>query len=156
MKRLLLVIFCITSLTFQASAQEYSTGVGVKLGGTTGFSLKHFLLDQEAVELIVGERWRGTQIIVLYEIHEYAFDVPGLYWYYGGGGHIGFWDGRRDAPWDRDRGTFVGIGLDGVLGVEYDIETIPITVSLDVIPAFNIGGYTGIWVDGGIAIRYIF
>ncbi|HAX94627.1 MAG TPA: hypothetical protein DCY25_11950, partial [Bacteroidales bacterium] len=75
-----------------------------------------------------------------------------------GGGHIGFWNG--DNTYDRwgDAGTnYTVIGIDGILGIEYNFEEVPINIGLDWKPAFNLTGYSGFWGDGGaLSIRYIF
>jgi hypothetical protein len=149
----LLIAFTCTT---RVNAQDYSTGIGVKFGGIQGISVKQFTTSDAAFEIVVGGRWGGVEALVLYEIHAPAFEVDGLFWYYGAGGHIGFWEGHRHSPWSRHRSSFVGIGVDGVLGMEYKIETVPITLSLDLVPAFNIGGYNGFWLDGGLGIRYVF
>jgi hypothetical protein len=155
MKRLL-SLYLFISLLSAASAQNYNTGLGVKFGGIQGISVKQLVASDAAVEIVVGSRWGGIEALVLYEIHAAAFDVDGLFWYYGGGGHIGFWEGHRHSPWNRGHSSFVGLGLDGVVGIEYQIEAVPITLSLDLVPAFNLGGYNGFWMDGGLGIRYVF
>jgi hypothetical protein len=91
----------------------------------------------------------------LYEIHNPAFDIDRLNWYYGVGGHIGFWDGKYDDRFDAGNNTVIGI--DGILGLEYNFKEIPFNLSLDWKPALNLVGSSGFWGDGGaISIRYIF
>ena len=137
-------------------AQSYDNAIGVRLGATSGLSFKTMLNSSDALEIVVGAKYRGVHAMALYEVHAAAFDVPGLYWYYGGGGHIGFWEGRYSPWFDDDKGSFTVIGIDGVFGMEYQIEDIPFTVSLDLVPSFNIIGYTGFDVDGALGIRYVF
>ena len=49
------------------------------------------------------------------------------------------------------------IGIDGILGMEYNIQEIPFNISLDWKPAFNLIGYTGFWGDEiALSIRFIF
>lgn len=157
MKKIAFLLFiCLATGSLQLKAQEYSTGIGVRGGYPSGLSIKHFVGSASAVEGILGAKWGGVQATVLYEIHAPAFSAEGLYWYYGIGGHIGFWDGYDRGPFDEDEDDFVGIGVDGVVGIEYKIQEIPITISLDLVPAFNIAENPGFWIDAGLGLRYVF
>ncbi len=156
MKRFLIttaIIFCITIFS---NAQDYNTGIGLRGGLSSGVTVKHFVGEKSAIEGIVSARWKGFNIVALYEIHNQAFDVEGLNWYYGFGGHVGFWDGAN-VGWADDTNSYTVAGLDGIIGLEYNFNDIPLNVSIDWKPAFNIIGYSGFWGDGGaFSIRYIF
>jgi hypothetical protein len=53
--------------------------------------------------------------------------------------------------------NYTVIGIDGILGIEYNFEEVPINIGVDWKPAFNLTGYSGFWGDGGaLSIRYIF
>ena len=42
-----------------------------------------------------------------------------------------------------------------MIGLEYVFQEVPISISVDWKPEFNIIGHSGVWVgDGGLAIRY--
>ena len=152
-----IVITLLFSLSFYSlQAQNYNNAIGVRLGGISGVTFKTMMSGSNALEVIVGGKYRGVHAVVLYEVHAEAFDVPNLFWYYGGGGHIGFWEGRYGRWFDEARGSTTAIGIDGIFGMEYQIEEIPFTVSLDLIPSFNIAEYTGFFVDGALSIRYVF
>jgi hypothetical protein len=97
-----------------------------------------------------------VNITGLYEVHNRAFDEPGLRWYYGGGGHIGFWDGVKN-PWFNDGDRHSVIGVDMILGIEYTIPGSPVNLSLDYKPGFNLVGYTGFWGDEfALSLRFAF
>jgi len=140
------------------NAQDYNTGIGVRGGFTNGLTIKHFTGDQAAFEFLLGSRWRGFDITGLYEMHNRAFDTDGLKWYYGGGAHIGFWNGDNTyKDWGYQGSNYTVAGIDGILGLEYSFREVPINLSLDWKPAFNFVGYSGFWADGGaLSIRYIF
>ena len=77
-------------------------------------------------------------------------------WYYGLGAHIGFWDGNY-TNWGTPGENYAVIGVDGIIGLEYNFSEIPFNIGLDWKPAINIIGFTGFWADGGaLSIRYIF
>ena len=138
------------------NAQDYSTGIGIRGGWSNGLTIKHFLGEKAAVEGILASRWQGFSITGLYEIHAQAFDVDRLNWYYGVGGHVGFWKGNNVA-WATDNNSYTVIGVDGIIGIEYNIPDIPINISADWKPAFNLVGYSGFWGDGGaVSVRFIF
>jgi opacity protein-like surface antigen len=156
MKRTLLLLLmglCMSSIGF---AQDYTTGIGVRGGYFNGVTIKHFVSEKAAFEGILSSRWHGFQVTGLYEIHNQAFQTNRLNWYYGFGAHVGFWDGNRTNWGERDT-NYTVVGIDGILGLEYNFTEVPINLSLDWKPSFNLAGYTGFWGDGGaLSIRYIF
>jgi hypothetical protein len=148
-----LIVFCLVSISY---AQDYTTGIGLRGGFSNGLTIKHFTGERSAFEVILASRWRGVEITGLYEIHNQAFDTERLNWYFGFGGHVGFWNGDY-ARWGEPNTSYTVIGIDGILGLEYNFTEIPINIGIDWKPAFNISGYTGFWADGGaLSIRYIF
>lgn len=156
MKKLIFALTLFLSAAVAANAQDYNTGIGVRGGFSNGLTVKHFIGSNSAIEGILSSRWRGFNVTGLYEIHAPAFNTPRLNWYYGFGGHIGFWDGYRNHPWFDD-GHYTVIGIDGILGIEYNIDAIPFNISLDYKPALNLIGYTGFWGDEvALSIRFIF
>ena len=158
MKKLGFTILLSLCCFFFSNAQDYNTGIGLRGGFSNGLTIKHFVSSKSAFEFIISSRWDGLAITGLYEIHSRAFDADRLNWYYGFGGHVGFWDGddTRDY-WGTEGESYTVIGVDGILGLEYNFAEIPFNLSIDWKPAFNFYGYSGIWADGGaLSVRYIF
>ena len=152
----ILSLLILMNATSVCMAQDYTTGIGLRGGLANGLTIKHFIGEQAALEGILTSRWQGFNITGLYEIHNIAFDTNRLNWYYGLGGHIGFWNGDN-VKWVNDNRDYTVIGVDLILGIEYNFEEAPINISADWKPAFNIVGYSGFWGDGGgLSIRYIF
>lgn len=136
-------------------AQDYQTGIGVRGGLFNGVTVKHFLSPTAAAEGILTTRWQGFNITGLYEIHK-PLEPQRLKWYYGFGGHLGFWNGDA-VSWADDDKDYTVLGIDGILGIEYSFTEVPVNISLDWKPAFNIIGVSGFWGDGGaLSVRYIF
>jgi len=150
-----LVVFC---LAYVAKAQDYNTGIGIRGGFENGLTVKFFTAEKPALEFILASRWRGFEATGLYEIHNRAFDVDRLKWYFGLGGHIGFWNGNYTYnQWGVYGKNYTVIGVDGILGLEYSFTEVPINIGLDWKPAANLIGYQGFWADGGaLSVRYIF
>jgi hypothetical protein len=155
-KTIYLVVFASIFTALTASAQKsksyssasYQTALGVKFY-PGAISVKHFVNKQAAIEGLCYFWNRGTRITGLYEIHGDINGAPGLKWYVGPGAHIGFYNTKY--------GGGSSFGVDGVLGLDYKINSAPINLSLDWQPSFEFGdgrGFTGNW--GGFAIRYTF
>ena len=167
-----LLLLAITNTTF---SQDYKTGIGLRGGWTSGLTAKHFIKEDAAIEGIFSSgwrRWTGYQITVLYEKHKAAFtsndDIKGFFWFYGAGVH--FATGYTYEKWyDKPGYGYLGgyhetyhysaFGIDGIFGLEYKIEEVPITVGIDVKPFIEIptisGPSFGFW-DMGLSIRYVF
>lgn len=155
MKKIITTTFLLLLVTSFTYSQDYNTGIGIRGGLSNGLTVKHFITEKAAVEGILASRWRGFNITGLYEIHN-STGVNRLNWYYGAGAHVGFWNGKH-VKWANDNNNYTVIGLDGILGLEYNFEKVPFNLSLDWKPAFNLVGHSGFWGDGGaLSIRYIF
>jgi hypothetical protein len=162
-KRLMKKILCLAVFSFlfsygafsQNTGSSYTTALGAKVypGAIT---IKHFTQNNRALEGL-GYFWEhGFRFTGLYEIHGDFNGAPGLKWYIGPGAHIQVWNDEWKKTYPtRDGG--VGLGIDGVLGLDYKIKGAPINLSLDWQPSFNFVGYNyfqGDW--GGFAVRYTF
>jgi len=158
MKKIIVIFLIVFSLGSISYAQDYNTGIGLRGGFSSGLTVKHFIGSKSALEGILSTRWRGFQITGLYEIHNHFFDVERMKWYFGFGGHVGFWNGDYTHNyWGEPGTTYTVVGIDGILGLEYSFSEVPINLSLDWKPAFNFIGYSSWWADGGaLSIRYIF
>ena len=154
------IFFAFTLFALSVSlsyGQDYNTGIGIRGGFSNGLTVKHFLTQENAVEGIISRRWGGFYVAGLYEIHANAFDTPRLNWYYGFGGHIGFWEGYEDHPWFDDSKNHTVLGIDGIIGIEYNLEAIPFNISLDWKPGINLIGTSDFWGDeAALSVRYIF
>lgn len=152
------LIWCLFIFTLHspgADAQEYKTGIGVRAGVyNTGISLKHFIADRNAVEGILGFYNRGFIITVLYEIqNNTAFGVNHLDWFYGFGGHVGFW-GKDRYPYGDKVGANTVLGVNGIIGLEYTFTEVPVNIGVDFKPFLNLIDDTGLYGDVGLSIRF--
>ncbi len=157
MKKTILVFLALILSGQLALAQDYQPGIGVRGGVFSGVSFKHFISPNDAVEAVAAFHFGGLFMAGMYQRHVMAFDVPGLNWYYGAGAHLGFYEGRDRPRWfdERDR-NYVVFGVNGVVGIEYKIEEIPISIGLDVTPALNIVDRFRLWTGAGLTLRYVF
>jgi hypothetical protein len=161
-----IIISVLTSNAQSINTSNYSTAVGLRFGGTSGITVKHFMSSTSAVEGIFSFWRRSVGITGLYEKHANAFSEPGFNWYYGVGGHI-YITGEDDVYYyDRgwnphyyryEHGGFSG-GIDGIIGLEYKIRPIPFAISLDLKPAIDItsGGNVYFYADPGLGFKFTF
>lgn len=157
MKKLVIaVIAAICMVSFQLKAQPYSTALGIRIGIDNGITVKHFLNDKNAVEGIVAF-YKGINVTGLYEWQmPKVFKVDQLDWYFGVGAHVGFWDKSKEPYNEEDGGTQGVIGVDGVIGLEYNFAEVPIGIGLDARPIVNLIGDDGFWIEAGLSVRYNF
>lgn len=141
MKKILLAFLFPAALflTHSLSAQQYKTGLGVRLSSSpamvnNSISLKHFLSETSAIEALFsfGD---PLSLGALYEIHK-PFSTTGIQWFYGAGGYIGFV--KEYDPVKNEHETDVNFGAQGVLGLDYKFVNLPLNLSLDWKPELNI------------------
>jgi hypothetical protein len=156
MKKSLLILVIIVFLGINVSGQDYRTALGLRAGLPYGLTVKHFLSKKNALEGILASSWSGFVVTGLYENEHWTGQYPGLNWFWGLGAHAGFWDAGANPNVDD---TYSGsiIGADFILGLEYTFDDFPLNLSLDLLPTFNLIGYTG-WggINGALSIRYVF
>ena len=157
MKISILISILITGILLQANCQslgkDYTTAIGVKIYPGS-INVKHFIKQNKAIEGLLTFWESGNRFTMLYEIHGDINNFGGLKWYMGPGAHIGSWNDtwKKNNP-TKELGMVVGI--DGILGLDYKFRNIPLNISLDWQPSFNLIGYQyfeGGW--GGLGIRY--
>ena len=150
------------------NTENYHTAIGLRAGGTSGLTIKHFMGNGNAIEGIVGAWPNAFSVTGLYEWHVAQAGAPGLKWYYGVGGHAAFYSDRyyyyREGPngrpyrYYRYVGNGTGLGVDGILGLEYKIPPIPFALSLDIKPyvEFNTNNAVYMAFDPGLGIKFTF
>jgi len=155
-KQVIILCFLLTAFTCSfGKSQTYNTGIGLRGGLTSGITIKHFVSPRGAIEAIVSIGFDGFQITGLYEWHKRALEINGLYWFYGLGGHIGSYNHicLEGTPCNN---PFFAIGIDGILGIEWEIREIPFTVGLDFKPFIQFPFTAYQFWDIGLSVRYVF
>lgn len=165
MKRVAVLLIGLFFLSTPLLAQ-YNVAIGVRAGGTSGFTIKRNYTNS-ALEGIVGFWYHGLSLTGLYERHPGIHEVNGLHWLYGVGGHVRFYNPNfprhRHGPWyygypvEVEEGA-LGLGVDGLFGVEYKFPVIPFAMSLDVKPfiEFTSDGFVWFAVDPGLGLKLAF
>ena len=142
---LFVVVTGVSAQNKTANSTTYKTAIGIKTWNGAGANLKTFINDKNAIEVIGFFYNRGTRITGLYELHGDLNTEGNLKWYVGGGAHATIYKG------------YTGVGLDGIIGIDFKLPKAPLNFALDWQPALELGsgtynGFYGNW--GGFAIRY--
>lgn len=146
-----------------AQSGSYKTAIGLRAGETSGLTIKQFLGSSTALEGIIGIWSHGFSGTLLFE--KYAgTGVDGLNVYYGGGGHVAFethhhhWYYYKKDRYYHHRHGYVGLGIDGVVGLEYKIPPVPIAISVDLKPFVEVTTGGSVWMsfDPGLGIKVAF
>ena len=154
----LLLVALSTFFSTTSNAQSYKTGVGLRGGWFSGLTVKHFIGPDKAIEGILCTRWSGFAIVGLMEYHKET-DISDMNWYYGFGAHVGSFNRYDYYPVSSRNyygGNVVTLGIDGILGLEYQFQEIPITLGLDLKPFLDIVNNGGGFFDLALSARYVF
>ncbi|WP_214226069.1 hypothetical protein [Pedobacter sp. B4-66] len=157
-----------TSAKEEKVETSYKTALGLKFLWGIALTGKHFFKEKHAVEAIF--KYRGYTGVgadiglgVLYEYHNDIKGIEGLKWYAGGGVYAGtfsFKDEISDYMDQYGEGSNFYFGLAGVLGLEYKIGSLPIAISADWQPSFQLKdtyGSSGFSAEsGGLGVKYTF
>lgn len=148
------------------NTNSYTNAIGLRAGGTSGLTFKHHYGSGTSAEFILGIWNNGFGLTGLYEKNANA-GISGLNWYYGFGGHVAASNNRSYYYVKGERGYFwyrqmhedrLGIGVDGIVGIEYKIRPIPFAISFDLKPFIEVTNSGFMWasIDPGLGIKFTF
>jgi len=156
-KILFIALTAFALLFFTETKAQYKNAFGVRLGDAYGVTFKTFLQSDKALDFILNvknnKNYSLFRLSALYEKHlPVNLDgLPGLRWYYGGGGTIGSYNYKRSDESD------LFLSVDGVLGLDYKFNGAPINLSLDWKPGLRLIPETDFDANGiGFSIRIAF
>ncbi|MGB3005304.1 MAG: hypothetical protein WBC06_02265 [Chitinophagaceae bacterium] len=128
-------IFCFSTI----QAQEYQTALGVRLSSSSAMvnnsiSIKHFVNEKMAIEglLSFGD---PLAIGALFELHK-PLAASGLTYFYGAGAYIAFL--KKVNTTTLKTTTDPNFGAQGILGLDYKFNNIPLNISIDWKPELNL------------------
>lgn len=142
---ILCTVIAVISSTQNLSAQDYpqgtsyKTALGVRLSSSNAMqsnsiSIKQFISEKTAIE---GLFTFGDPLALgaLIEFHK-PLSAAGLTYFYGAGGYIAFLKNVNVAT--QKTTTDANFGAQGVIGLDYKFNNIPLNISLDWKPELNI------------------
>lgn len=157
----LVLILSFLICTSSTAQDYYKSAVGLRLGYPVSASFKTFINESAAIEAYAGLRSYGfgsfINISGAYQIHKPLDSVDGLQWYFGGGASVFFWT-YDQIFFDRNYSS-TSFGLQGYVGLDYTFENAPISLTLDWVPTFFLGGSLNIGSFGAgygsLGVRYV-
>lgn len=141
MKKIFLLSLFIAGIvsTQTASAQAYKTALGVRLSSSNAMqnnsvSIKHFINEKTAIE---GLFTFGDPLALgaLLEFHK-PLSGEGLNYFYGAGAYVAFV--KKVNTNTQKTSTDPNFGAQGIIGLDYKFNNIPLNLSLDWKPELNI------------------
>ena len=141
MKKIVIILLLTagTAISNRVSAQEYKTALGVRLSSSAAavnnsISIKHFINEKTAIEGLFSF---GDPLAfgALLELHK-PFPSSGLKYYYGGGAYLSFI--KTFNPNKQINETNASFGAQGVIGLDYKFNNVPLNISLDWKPELNL------------------
>ena len=141
MKKIVIILLLTagTVISNRVSAQEYKTALGVRLSSSAAavnnsISIKHFINEKAAIEGLFSF---GDPLAfgALLELHK-PFPSSGLKYYYGGGAYLSFI--KTFNPNKQINETNASFGAQGVIGLDYKFNNVPLNISLDWKPELNL------------------
>jgi len=117
----------------------YKMAIGIRLSSAPAIvnnsvSFKYFMNSRAAIEGLVSF---GDPLSfgALLEMHT-TLSTAGLQWFYGAGGYLGFSKEYNAEKQMEERKTY--FGAQGVVGLDYKFDKIPLNLSLDWKPELNL------------------
>lgn len=160
---IILIIGILTEQSLKAWDYDYEFGIGARLGLSYGLNAKYFLRlhpttrVHNALEGMLTYRYEGANATFLFEHHQNAFNTEGLNVYFGGGAHFGFWNSSA-VDWDTEKtGYHPYTGLDAIVGIEYVMPDLPLSIGLDWKPSVNFISDVNLMIDDiALSVRFLF
>lgn len=150
MKRTLASLVTVLVIMFTAQhvhAQEYKMALGVRLSSAqatvnNSVSFRYFMSQDRALEAMAS--FDPGAIGLLYEVYKPLGTAPGFQWFFGGGAYAAF------------KGHDV-LGAQGIIGLDYKFQQIPLNLSLDWKPELNLVDNVNFEAASvGLAVRFTF
>ena len=147
MKKITILLSMLLMCALSANAQNYEWAVGFRGGvRTSGVTVRHNLSAFNAWEgSFSGSYDRGYHFTGYYD-----FMTPiigeGFTFYYGPGAHLGLGS------------DYFSLGIDAIVGLEYQMPSVPIAFSVDYRPSLNIVEKMDFFgdIDFGFGVKYCF
>ncbi|MGL6266889.1 MAG: hypothetical protein ACRC2O_03145 [Chitinophagaceae bacterium] len=137
----------INAQTRQILRPTYKTAIGLR-PYPFGITVKTNLDTRRASLEFIGYFKDGFVVLGLYEWYFDLNHTRNLSFYFGGGGLAGFKN--------ENSGGGAVLGVSGVIGLDYKFLKIPLNLSLDWQPSYQIGRIDEMKNFGGLAIRFAF
>ena len=155
--------------TLSSFAQDRRHAVGLRMGGTFAVTYDYLHNEFSGFSGMMSFREKGVQVTGMLKFYRPAFErVTDRFWWYAGvGGHVGYhkWteyfsvnQGIYTYYYEFNRYSPV-MGLDGLIGLEFRMDILPICFGVEYMPYFDLFGKNFFklnYYDFGFTIKYAF
>ena len=161
MNKLMLLIALAFGLSF-AQAQSDSPELGIRFGGgnVSSYSSIDGILPLSDVNRLHGDLSFGANYLGIEGLYEWQFPIgEGFLVYPGLGGAFYTWNGGdywNPARNKWESNNYSTVAIVGVIGIEYQIEPIPLSVGIDFRTGFGFSNSFGLGLGGALMCRYRF
>ncbi len=163
-----LIIVAIISFGLLSHAQVFERQLGVRLGTMSGITGKVIMNKKTAIQGTLGFRKGGIQLYTLLESYKVLDKNTNQNWYmyFGGGAHVGYvngfnkirrWSNTSGYYWEEEYTLGAVIGLDAIMGIEYNLPNVPLTLFVEIKPMVELQSFNKVrtsFYDAGIGIVY--
>lgn len=167
MKKLVLLLVVALGFSF-AQAQSEGIELGLRSGGGAhSFSAIDFVYGLSDKNRIHADLAFGNRYLNVEGLYEWQFPIGENFVIYPGFG-LGFysWEHYYNKGWyynkkgqyvyDEGYERYSTVGILGVIGIEYQIQPIPLSVGIDFRPSFGFSNDYGFGSYGAAMVRYRF
>ena len=125
-------------------SQNYTRSAGLRAGTAVGLTYRQYIDEESAVEAVINYTKRGLRLTALKQYFRPAFYeiTDNLSFAYGYGAHIGLYYTNKfrilNKTYQLDEWRLSPVfGLDGYLGLEYNVREFPVILGIDIKPFFE-------------------
>lgn len=160
MKKIAFILFLLALRLIDAQV-NYNVSLGLRAGETSGLSVKKTLINSAAIEGLFGFSRHALSATVLLEKYE-PTGLSQLNWYYGSGAHLAI-ENKLFPSYNLQNDRYfenggVGVGIDGLIGIECQLQDKPLSFNLELKPFIEINTRGTMWAsfDPALGIKLVF
>jgi len=157
-------IFILFLSAYSVSAQ-YSTGLGIRFGDPSrGLTVIQYFdpKSRGAADFIFSSQYKGLCFTGLYEVHSKNhnenIELAKVGFYLGVGAHGGAYHENAYYKNPTSDKKIIAAGFDAIAGIEWKLPNIPVLLSADLKPFFDLtsSGRQLNYLDYAVSLRYLF
>ncbi len=136
-KGILILILLVTSIC-GLKAQGYDNSIGLRGGYSAGIFYRYYMNSANSIRVLLSTRDEGLQVTLL---REYYQALPNNFSFvYGFGGHLGYTGWNDYSNGNRDNQQRAVVGVDGLVGLDYNFREVPLSIGIEAKPFIDFGG----------------
>jgi hypothetical protein len=153
-----LSLLILSSISIKLQAQ-YLTGIGARFGTSFGVTAIRYFAPRArgAGDLIIAHEFSGWCGTLLYEVHfsnhNINIELANVGFFLGAGVHAGAFPVSGN---ENKQGKNFAAGVDFIAGVEWKLPHVPLLLSADIKPYYDVNVTARDFLDYCVSLRYLF